>query len=97
MAVKVIPKSRFRKSLGSLRNESNALKLSHKNVVKVLHVIATEGEYGLVLMELCNGQNMQSLMSDPTFLFDNTRITRCAQNKFSYCVAYLLIILRITT
>ncbi|XP_021924598.1 serine/threonine-protein kinase mos isoform X2 [Zootermopsis nevadensis] len=78
VAVKVIPKSRFQKSIGSLRNESNALKLSHKNVVKVLHVIPTGGEYGLVFMELCNGQNLQSVISDPTFVMNSTRRTRYA-------------------
>jgi serine/threonine protein kinase len=96
VAVKVIPKSRFQKSLGSLRNEYNALKLSHKNVVKVLHVIATEGEYGLVFMELCNGQNLQSLISDPTFLIDNARRTRYAPYTFPYCAAHVLIICRIS-
>ncbi|GFG34602.1 hypothetical protein Cfor_01933 [Coptotermes formosanus] len=78
VAVKVIPKSRFRKSLGSLRNESNALKLSHKNVVKVLQVTSTQGEYGLVFMELCNGPNLQSLISDPTFVINSMRRTRYA-------------------
>lgn len=92
MAVKVIPKSRFQKSIGSLRNESNALKLSHKNVVKVLHVIPTGGEYGLVFMELCIGQNLQSVISDPTFVMNSTRRTRYAPYKVSCIVAHLLII-----
>jgi serine/threonine protein kinase len=83
VAVKVIPKSRFRKSLGSLRNESNALKLSHKNVVKVLQVTSTQGEYGLVFMELCNGPNLQSLISDPTFVINSMRRTRCTPQKLS--------------
>jgi hypothetical protein len=89
VAVKVIPKSRFQKSLRSLKNESNALKLSHKNVVRVLHVIASEGEYGLVFMELCNGLNLQTLISDPMFVIDSTRRTRYTPYKFSYCVAHL--------
>jgi len=83
VAVKVIPKSRFQKSLRSLRNESNAIKLSHKNVVKVLQVTVTGGEYGLVFMELCNGLNLQSLISDPTFVINSMRRTRYAPYKFT--------------
>lgn len=83
VAVKVIPKGRFRKSFGSLRNESNALKLSHKNVMKVLQVTCTQGEYGLVFMELCSGSNLQSLISDPTFIMSSMRRTRCKPQKLA--------------
>lgn len=83
VAVKVIPKSRFRKSFGSLRNEANALKLSHKNVVKVLQVTYTQGEYGLVFMELCIGPNLQSLISDATFVISSMRRTRFKPQKLS--------------
>jgi serine/threonine protein kinase len=83
IAVKIIPKTRFHKSLGSLRNEYNALKLSHKNVVRVLQVTVSEGEYGLVIMELCNGFNLLSLISDPTFIINSVRRTRYAPYKCS--------------
>lgn len=78
MAVKIIPKSRFCKSLESLRNEFNALKLSHKNVVRVLQVTVSNEEYGLVIMELCHGLNLQFLISDPTFTINSTCRTRYA-------------------
>ncbi|PNF33700.1 hypothetical protein B7P43_G11426 [Cryptotermes secundus] len=78
IAVKIIPKTRFRKSLGSLKNEYNALKLSHKNVVRVLQVTVSEGEYGLVIMELCTGLNLLSLIFDPTVIINSVRRTRYA-------------------
>jgi proto-oncogene serine/threonine-protein kinase mos len=92
IAVKIIPKNRFSKSLGSLRNEFNALKLSHKNVVRVLQVTVSYGDYGVVIMELCNGLNLQSLISDPTFVINSVCRTRYAvrtcQAQITHCAAF---------
>ncbi|XP_069684211.1 serine/threonine-protein kinase mos-like [Periplaneta americana] len=80
VAVKVVPKKRFSKALASLKNESNAMKLSHKNVVRILQVTATEGDYGLVFMEMCHGFNLQSLLSDPKHIINGVRRTRYAMD-----------------
>lgn len=74
MAAKIVPPQKS----ATLKNELNNFLLYHPNIVQTLRIISNDENcsFGLVIMEMCSGLNLEHLTQDESFVLDDKSITR---------------------
>ena len=90
MAAKIVPPQKS----ATLKNELNNFLLYHPNIVQTLRIISNDENcsFGLVIMEMCSGLNLEHLTQDESFVLDDKSITRfCFFNQIiSYNVIFTI-------